>query len=578
MNQNRISTVIVLSLLILSQSSTLFLASANGQGGTINLFSGGSASLSLSLTANQLDTNHSIEVPRNVTFESGQFTIHAMDELATPGQVSLDIGQDGITEWEFSGLGFGDLGHQNTFTNNMSSQSIFSNGSAQSAEFLLPHDSTIKNAIMSTTFTPQVPAGLFEIDNLLTYEVGDLDNDTRHEIVVKANVNISGIPVGPALGTLDWNTTSGITLSSWVPTCGAGGDITVVDVNGDNFSDVISIAPDNDSVCFHQTSPVNGTLSSGMPINLSADLISASVGDINGDGYADILSIHQGGIVSLRLYNDKLSTFDENSTLVVNSNGTIFPAMLANLYAGHLNGTLGPFSAVVTDNSGHSSHIQWVNNALTTAVDTFDGLGSEVIGGDIDQDGDIDFLSSTQLGVVIAENTGSTWTTTTVIASLNLVNGTIADYNGDGNLSLIAPQFASSDGSSQTLEGNLTLYNITTTSISVTQTILEPWSHPTNSIFADIDADGLPEHIVSAGEGNTFGLFIGSWNSIGMDIDQNGQNDLFASGYAGNGQNGTPPPSISRSEWRTKESPLPIDFQSLVYITQFRHQNEPFRL
>jgi hypothetical protein len=145
MNQSRIPTLLVLCLLILSQSSALFLASANGQGGTINLFSGNSASFSLSLTANQLDTNYSIDVPRNVTFESGQFVISVRDEVDSPGQVSLDIGQDGVNEWAFEEQGFGDLGHQNTFLNNMSSQSIFSNGSSQSIPFLLPHNSIVQS-------------------------------------------------------------------------------------------------------------------------------------------------------------------------------------------------------------------------------------------------------------------------------------------------------------------------------------------------------------------------------------------------------------------------------------------------
>ena len=204
----------------------------------------------------------------------------------------------------------------------MSFQTFSSSGSAQAFPFLLPHNSLVESGTLNVTYTSDVPAGLFEIDNLLTYEVGDLDNDTRHEIVVKANVNISGIP-GPALATLDWNSSTGITLSSWVATCGAGGDIVLADVNGDNFSDVLSIAPDDNRVCFHQTNPVNGALGAALSIPLSADLISASAGDINGDGYADILSIHEGGIVSLRTYSDKNTNFDDNTTLTVYGNGTI---------------------------------------------------------------------------------------------------------------------------------------------------------------------------------------------------------------------------------------------------------------
>ena len=539
-NQSRIPTILVLCVLILSQSSALFTASANSQGGSINLFSGNSASFSLSLTANQLDTNYSIDVPRNVTFESGQFMINVRDDVESPGQVSLDIGQNGINEWAFEEQGFGDLGHQNTFLNNMSSQSLSSTGSVQSIPFLLPHNSIVESGTMDVTYTSDVAAGLIPIDNISTYETGDLDNDTRDEIVVKAHVSLPG-GSGPALATLDWTSSTGITLSSWVATCGDGGDIVLADVNGDDFGDVLSIAPDDNRACFHQMDPVNGTLSAALSISLSADLISASAGDIDGDGYADILSIHEGGIVSLRTYNDKNGDFDDNTTVTVYGNGSISPAQLTTLYAGHFNGSQGEFSALVSDSTGHTSHIKWATNGLGVEADTFDGMESELIGADIDQDGDIDFLSPTMQGYVLAENTGGTWTTTDVVSSLILTNASIADHNGDGNVSLLVPQLTSGDGNSQTVEGNITLYNITTTSITPTQTVLEPWSCPTDSKYIDMDADGLAEHIVSAGEGNLFGLFIGSWNSIGMDINQDTQNDLFAYGYAGDGQHGTPP-------------------------------------
>jgi len=541
MNQNRISTIIVLSLLVFSQSSALFLASANTQPGTINTFSNGSATLSIPLSANQLDTTASIEIPRNVTFQSSQFMINAKEQLATPGQVSLDIGQDGINEWAFDGIGFGDLGHQNTFINNASYQSIFSNGTGQSIPFYLPHTSAIVSGTMDVTYTSNVPAGLIPIDNISSYETGDIDNDTRDEIVVKAHINIQGGFTGPALSTLDWSQSTGVTHSSWTPTCGAEGDIVVADVNGDDFDDVISIAPADDRACYHHTNATTGILSTASPVSLSEDLISASVGDIDGDGHADILSIHEGGIVSLRKYNDKNANFDSNTTLTILGNGTATPTQLTSIYAGHFNGSQGEFSALVTDNTGYTRHIKWINGALGLGVNAIDGIGSEIIGADIDQDGDVDLLSSTMQGYVLAENTGTTWTTTTVTSSLILINATIADHNGDGTPSLLIPQLISSDGNSQTIEGNISIFNITTTSITATQTILEPWSIPTDSKYVDMDADGLPEHIVSAGEGSALGLFIGSWDSVAMDIDQNGQNDLFAYGYAGDGQLGTPP-------------------------------------
>jgi len=541
MNQNRISTLLVLSLLVISQSSALFLASANGQGGTINVFSNGSASVSISLTSQHLDTNVSIDVPRNVTFQSGQFMINARDEIATPGQVTLDIGQDGVNEWAFNGLGFGDLGHQNMFLNNATAQSLYSNGSAQSMPFYLPHNSVIDSGTMNITYTSDVPAGLIPIDDITAYESGDLDNDTLDEIVVKAQVIVQGGSAAPALASLDWNGLTGVTLSPWVVTCGAGADIVVADVNGDDYDDIISIAPGDDRVCFHQTNSTTGILGNASPVALSADLLSAKVGDFDADGYADIISIHEGGIVSLRTYNSKNSNFADNTTVAVFSNGTTMPAQLVSMFAGYFNGTGGEFSALVTDSSGHTNHVKWVNGAMALGVNSFDGIESEPIGADLDQDGDIDLFSSTMQGYILAENTGTTWTTTSVASAEVFINATIADHDGDGALSLLVPQLASGDGNSQTIEGNISVYNISTTSITSTQTTLEPWSCPKDSMFIDMDADGLLEHIVSAGEGTTFGLFIGSWNSIGMDIDRNGQEDLFAVGYAGDGQNGVPP-------------------------------------
>ena len=227
----------------------------------------------------------------------------------------------------------------------MSSQSLSSTGSAQSIPFLLPHNSIVESGTMDVTYTSDVAAGLIPIDNISTYETGDLDNDTRDEIVVKAHVSLPG-GSGPALATLDWTASTGITLSSWAATCGAGGEIVLADVNGDNFSDVLSIAPDDDRVCFHQTNPANGALGAASHVSLSGDVISASAGDIDGDGYADILSIHDGGIVSLRTYSDKNSNFDDNATLTVFGNGTTMPTQLTSIYGGHFNGFQGNFSVL----------------------------------------------------------------------------------------------------------------------------------------------------------------------------------------------------------------------------------------
>lgn len=545
MNQNRVSALLVLALLIFAQSNALFLGSANTQPGTINTFSNGSAAVDISLTADTLDTTYSLEVPRNVTFQSGQFMINAKDEVASPGQVTLDIGLDGVNEWAFDGLGFGDLGHQNKFMNNASSDLIFSNGSAQSSPFYLPHNSAVDSATMDISFTSHVPAGLIPIDDITAYEEGDLDNDSLPEIIVKANVNQQGVSSGPALSSLDWTASGGLALSSWIPTCSNSVEIVVADVDEDDYDDVVSISPSDNRVCFHKTDNTTGLLGNATPISLLPYLVSVQVGDVDGDGFADILSIHQNGIVSLRTYNDRRGNFDDNTTLTVNVNGTMIPTQLTAMYADNFNGPQSNFSALVVDNTGYTNHVKWVNNGLAMDAYSFDGLESEITGADFDQDGDIDLFSSTTEGYVLGENNGTTWELTSVISSDVFVNVTIADHDGDGSLSLLSPQLVSGDGNTQTIEGNISVFDISTTSLTVTQTTLEPWSCPTDSKYVDMDNDGLLEHIVSAGEGASYGLFIGSWNAIAMDIDLDGQDDLFAVGYAGNGLNGTVPLSIT---------------------------------
>ena len=121
---------LLLVTLLLMQSFAVISVTANPTGGIVNTFDGGQATPSITLTAGQTNTGLGIEVPRNVTFESASFLVNAKDEVASPGQVYIDIGQDGVKEWAFEGQGYGNLGHQNSFFNGNLSAEIPSNGTA----------------------------------------------------------------------------------------------------------------------------------------------------------------------------------------------------------------------------------------------------------------------------------------------------------------------------------------------------------------------------------------------------------------------------------------------------------------
>lgn len=543
MELKRFTTFFVFFLLVFSQSGALLSASANGQAGSVYLFSNGSASITVPLVANQTDTNFSFEVPRNVTFESAQFNINVDHNDVSPGQVALDVNEDGIKEWAFEGVGFGDIGHQNTFFNGYTAEDVYSNGGASSMPFYVPKTSTIETAVASMSFTSEVSAGLQQTGQLTTYEYGDFDNDSRDEIVVLSTVQ-SVTNSQAAISILDWDATSGVTSTSWTPTCGSSNALSVADINDDNYSDVLSVAPSMNLACVHLYDAANGTLGNATPIALSSGLISALAGDIVGDGGADIVSVHQNGIVSLREYDTKRNTFSDNSTVTIDVNGTATAAQLVGLTGDYFEGSQGAFTVIVVDSLGHSSQITWNSGALSPTGDTMDGLSDDLVLGDIDFDGDIDIFSPTLQGYTLAENTASGWSTTSIVSNLNFENTTLADHDNNGAMSLFVPQFDSPDGNAQTLDGNLTMYNITLSSINATMDALEPWTCPTDSLFIDLNGDGQMEHVVSAGEDTVFGLFIGSWESIGVDIDLDGQNDLTAEGYAGDNVLGTSPLSI----------------------------------
>jgi hypothetical protein len=102
------------------------------------------------------------------------------------------------------------------------------------------------------------------------------------------------------------------------------------------------------------------------------------------------------------------------------------------------------------------------------------------------------------------------------------------------------PNPGASDGNSQTIDGNLTVFSVNSTEIGNVTSVVQPWSIPTDAKAVDMNGDGYPEHIISAGD-TSLGLFIGAWNQIGMDINNDGQDDLQATGYAGHAMYGMTP-------------------------------------
>ena len=159
-------------------------------------------------------------------------------------------------------------------------------------------------------------------------------------------------------------------------------------------------------------------------------------------------------------------------------------------------------------------------------------MSSESVGGDIDGDGDIDFISPYIGESSIHLNNGTGWIETKSNQVIETRNATIADHNNDGIASLFFPNPMVSDGNPATIEGVIQFNDFHNSGILATNpSPLQPYSQPSDVLFSDLNNDKVMEQFVLAGESSQ-GVFIGAWHNLSIDADLDGSNDLSVEGYS----------------------------------------------
>ena len=109
--QTRRKSLFLVSILL---ASVLFVSPSTGSATQVSTFTNNTSSISISSDGNNTSLALEIDLERNVTYQDASFVVDSSHASATPGSVYINNSQ-GNTIWSYSGLGYGDLSHQNSF-------------------------------------------------------------------------------------------------------------------------------------------------------------------------------------------------------------------------------------------------------------------------------------------------------------------------------------------------------------------------------------------------------------------------------------------------------------------------------
>ena len=478
-----------------------------------------------------------LDLERNVTFQEASFVVEGQSVADTPGSVWINS-TSGNTIWTYSGVGYGDLSHQNTFQTGLLYDTLqLNNSTGMPSPILLPKNASLQSSQANITYSPNLDAQYVQVGAVLHMELGDSNGDNLTDAFVFSTSN-STTGINTAFAVVESNQTSmQYNLTNWTSTCINSDQMRIADMNNDSHDDVVTFSAGSSMMCIHEYNTTTMTYDPSFSINITTSPIDVQLADMDDDGYPDFISIHGyfgGGLVSLNTYNG--------------STGAIRLADDINVYRWNFwDGRTSLRSLRVDDFFNRNQTMIIVSDAwndateitydtqtsqLNNNIEKFRNLTLESVMGDLDDDGDIDFLTPKQTESVIVLNNGTGWEQVPMYHVLETINGTFADHDNDGSISLLTPNPQFGDGNPSTIEGDIGYRAVSSTGLgSPSLTPLTPYSVPRDIQFSDVDKDGLMDQFVLAGE-TLQGVFIGGWHNLSLDSDVNGNVDLWAEGYS----------------------------------------------
>ncbi len=281
--------------------------------------------------------------------------------------------------------------------------------------------------------TPEVPAA----GNARRLTLGDVDGDGDLDLLV-ANFGSNTVSVRLNDGTGGF----AAPVTNPNPSVGAGPfDLAMGDVDGDGDLDLVTANRNGNSASVRLNDGTgNFTAPATTPeVSVGINPLGVALGDVDGDGDLDLLTANSGANnVSVRL-NDGTGSFAPPATTPQVPGGTL-PRSLA---LGDVDGD-GDLDFVTANNGNASASVRLNDGTGSFAAPaanpetSVDALPESIILGDVDGDGDLDFISSGSV-VSMRRNDG----TGAFSGSVNVATGTspryaaLGDVDGDGDLDLL---------------------------------------------------------------------------------------------------------------------------------------------